>query len=109
MRHEVKIDYAGLSPENKILLLKEMGFREIPPPEHGTNCQSRQGRGLRCDCLQGVTTWGAPADVKEWLGETHNERAEFAARRQLHENDGIGENPGSWGSHLVQNAPRYNT
>lgn len=109
MQHGIQIDYAGLSPETKLQILKEMGFREIPPAEHGTNCTSRQGRGLICDCLQGVTTWGAPLDVKAWLGESHEARAEFAARRQLHQNDGIGESPGSWALHLERTAPRYTT
>lgn len=107
MLHGISIDYAGLDPEMKVKILSEMGFKEIPPAEHGTNCTSRQGRGLICDCLQGVTTWGAPLDVKTWLGETHDERAEFAARRQLYQNDGIGESPGSWSNHLEKNAPRY--
>jgi hypothetical protein len=107
MQHNFMVNYAGLSPQQKIQIMEEMGFKEIPPAEHGTNCTSRQGRGLICDCLQGVTTWGAPLDVKTWLGETHDERAEFAARRQLYQNDGIGESPGSWSNHLEKNAPRY--
>jgi hypothetical protein len=106
VKHEFAIDYAGLTPQQKILILEEMGFKEIPPPEHGTNCLSRQGSGMRCDCLQGVTTWGAPLDVKKYLGETHEERAEFAARRQMYLNDGEGENPGPWWAHLEKNAPR---
>jgi len=107
MKHEVGIDYAGLTPQQKILILEEMGFKEIPPPEHGTNCLSRQGSGLICDCLQGVTTWGAPVDVKKYLGETHEERAAFAARRQAYQNEGEGQNPGPWWAHLEKNAPRY--
>lgn len=107
MQHGISINYAGLDPQTKIQILEEMGFKEIPPAEHGTNCLSRQGRGLICDCLQGVTTWGAPPDVKAWLGETHEERAEFAARRQLYLNEGEGQNPGPWWTHLEKNAPRY--
>lgn len=107
MQHNFTVNYAELSPQQKIQILEEMGFKEIPPAEHGTNCTSRQGSGLICDCLQGVTTWGAPLDVKTWLGETHGERAEFAARRQLYLNEGEGQNPGPWWTHLEKNAPRY--
>lgn len=107
MQHGITINYAAMSPADKIKILEEMGFKEIPAPEHGTNCTSRQGRGLICDCLQGVTTWGAPVDVKKWLGETHEERAEFAAKRQPYLNEGDGENPGPWFVHLEKNAPRY--
>lgn len=109
MQHGININYAGLSPQDKLQILTEMGFREIPPSEHGTNCTSRQGRGLVCNCLQGVTTWGAPLDVKGYLGETHDQRVEFAVRRQMHQNEGVGENPGSWMSHLERTAPRYNS
>ena len=107
MQHGININYATLSPQDKLQILEEMGFKEIPPAEHGTNCLSRQGRGLICDCLMGVTTWGAPLDVKRWLGETHEERAEFAAKRQMYLNEGEGESPGSWVYHLEQNAPRH--
>lgn len=109
MQHGVNIDYARLDPETKLQILKEMGFREIPPMEHGTNCTSRQGSGLICDCLQGVTTWGAPSDMKRWLGETQEQRAEFAERRQSYQNDGIGDSPGTWSAHLERTAPRYNS
>lgn len=107
MQHGINIDYASLDNETKLQILKEMGFREIPPMEHGTNCLSRQGSGIICDCIQGVTTWGAPLDMKKWLGETHEERAAFAARRHTYLNDGEGESPGSWAIHLEQNAPRH--
>jgi hypothetical protein len=107
VKHEFAINYAGLTPQQKLVILEEMGFKEIPPSEHGTNCLSRQGSGMICDCLQGVTTWGAPQDVKKYLGETHEERAKFAARRQLYLNEGEGESPGSWIHHLKKNAPRY--
>jgi len=109
MQHSFSIDYAGLGPEAKLQILKEMGFREIPPAEHGTDCTSRQGRGLICDCLQGVTTWGAPLDMKRWMGESQEQRAEFAERRQSYQNDGIGNSPGSWAGHLEKTAPRYNS
>ncbi|QJD53813.1 hypothetical protein SEA_KELA_253 [Streptomyces phage Kela] len=107
MQHGIQIDYSTLSPETKIQILREMGFKEIPPAEHGTNCLSRQGSGMICDCLMGVTTWGAPLDVKKWLGETHEARSEFAARRHAYLNDGEGESPGSWAVHLEKTAPRY--
>lgn len=109
MQHNVSINYATLDPETKLRIAKEMGFREVSPAEHGSNCHSRQGSGICCDCIQGVTMWGAPLDVKPYLGETHEQRAEFAARRQLHDNDGIGESPGSWYQHLERTAPRYNS
>jgi hypothetical protein len=109
MQHGVNIDYAGLSPETKLQILKEMGFREISPDEHGSNCLSRQGSGLICDCLGGVTTWGAPSDVKPYLGETHEIRAAFFARRQTYLNEGEGESPGSWRVYLERTAPRYNS
>lgn len=109
MQHSMNIDYSGLSPEQKLQILTEMGFKEIPPAEHGTNCTSRQGSGLICDCLQGVTTFGVPMDVKAWLGETHDDRAAFSARRQVYLNDGVGENPGTWADHLAKSAPRYNS
>ncbi len=107
MQHGITINYAGLSPEVKLQIIKEMGFGEIPPAEHGSNCRSREGRGIRCDCLPGVTMWGAPLDVKPYLGETHEQRTEFAAKRQLAENDGEGKHPGSWVTHLENTAPRY--
>lgn len=107
MRHGISIDYAGMTPEEKLQIMKEMGFREIPPAEHGTDCTSRQGRGLICDCLMGVTTWGAPPDVKTYLGETHDRRVEFATKRQAYLNHGEGESPGSWVAHLEATAPRY--
>lgn len=107
MQHGIDINYTGLSPQQKLQILEEMGFKEIPPAEHGANCLSRQGNGLICDCLMGVTTWGAPVDVKKWLGETHEERAEFAAKRQAYLNEGEGRNPGPWWAHLEKNAPRY--
>jgi len=109
MQHNFNVNYAGLSPEQKLQILKEMGFGEISPNEHGYNCTSRQGRGLICDCLGGVTTWGAPSDVKKYLGETHEERTEFFARRSVYLNHGEGESPGSWRAHLEKTAPRYNT
>lgn len=107
MQHGVTINYAGLSPQQKLQILEEMGFKEIQPAEHGSNCLSRQGSGLICDCLQDVTTWGAPVDVKKWLGETHEERTAFAVKRQAYLNEGEGENPGPWWAHLEKSAPRY--
>lgn len=109
MQHGVNINYTRMSPEMKLQILKEMGFGEISPNEHGSNCTSLRGRGLICDCLGGVTTWGAPHDVKKYLGESHEERAEFFARRSAYLNDGEGESPGSWRVHLERTAPRHNS
>lgn len=102
-----KVNFAGLSPAQKLAILKEMGFKEDGPLEHGVNCTSRQGRGLKCDCLPGTTSFKAPADVKKYLGETMEARQVFAELRSEYENDGIGENPGSWADYLARTAPRY--
>jgi hypothetical protein len=109
MQHNFNVNYAGLTPREKLQILKEMGFQEASPEEHGWTCLSRQGKGIICDCLQGVTMWGAPADVKTFLGETHEQRADFAARRQPYMNEGEGQDPGPWWAHLEKTAPRYNT
>lgn len=102
-----KVDFAGLPPEQKLQILKEMGFKEDGPPEHAVNCTSRQGSGLVCDCLPGTTSFKAPADVKKYMGETMEARQKFAELRSEYENDGIGSSPGSWVDYLERTAPRY--
>lgn len=101
------VDFSTLDPAQKLHILNEMGFQEAAPLEHAVNCTSRQGSGLRCDCLPGTTSFKAPADVKRYMGETMEARQEFAEKRQEYENDGIGESPGSWTYHLERTAPRY--
>lgn len=105
----LKVEYAGLSPEMKLKILKEMGFREDGPLEHAVDCVSRQGSGFICTCWPGTTSFKAPADVKRYMGEDETARQEFARRRQEFQNDGDGENPGPWYAHLERTAPRYNT
>ncbi len=111
MQHGINIDYAGLSPAIKLQIIKEMGFGEISPGEHSSNCTSLWGRGLICDCLPGVTTWGAPFDMKHWLGETQEQRVAFAELRLAYDpnSDTPGVDPSPWYKHLERTAPRYNT
>ncbi|MCP9209605.1 hypothetical protein [Streptomyces cucumeris] len=104
-----KIDFYNLTPEQKLGILKEMGFREEGPPEHSASCTSRQGTGLVCTCLPGTTSFKAPADVRRYMGETPKAREEFAEKRWTYENDGIGKPPGLWVEHLEKTAPRWNT
>lgn len=104
-----KVDFTVLTPHDKLQILKEMGFQEDPPAECGPDCMSRQGTGLICDCWPPTTSWKAPADVREFMGETHKARREFAERRQTYENDGVGDSPGLWITHLEKTAPRYTT
>lgn len=108
MDHE-KINYLALSPDQKLWVMREMGFREENPLEHGINCGSRQGSGLRCTCLPGTTSFKAPGDVRRYMGETDEARRGFAEKRAEYENDGIGKNPGSWFDHLSETAPRHNS
>lgn len=104
-----KINYLAMSPEQKLQILREMGFREDSPLEHGVNCVSRQGSGLICTCWPGTTSFKAPTDVRRYMGETNEARQEFAKKRADYLNDDIGENPGSWFNHLEKTAPRYNS
>lgn len=108
MDHE-KINYLALTPAQKIWVMREMGFQEDSPMEHTVNCTSRQGDGLRCTCIPGTTSFKAPNDVRRYMGETNVARIAFAEKRSEYENDGIGENPGSWFDHLEKTAPRYNS
>jgi hypothetical protein len=109
MQHGIQIHYSGLSPETKLQILKEMGFRESGPLEHDTECTSRQGSGLICDCLPGTTSWKAPGDVRRHLGEHDEARRDFAEKRQQYQNDGIGDSPGPWYRYLEKTAPRHNS
>jgi hypothetical protein len=109
MQHGVTINYAALDPRTKLQILKEMGFQEVGPREHGVDCTSRQGSGLICDCLPGTTSFKATGDVKRFLGETQEARVEYAAKRSEYQNDGIGDSPGSWSSYLERTAPRHNS
>lgn len=108
VNHE-KTNYLALSPQQKLQVMEAMGFREGSPLEHGVDCVSRQGSGLICTCWPGTTSFKAPGDVRRYMGETNEDRREFAEKRAEYENDGIGENPGSWVDHLAKTAPRYNS
>lgn len=103
-----KIDFAALTPEDKLQILKEMGFGEVTPREHGYGCGSLQGSAFCCTCHPPLSTWTAPFDVRQYMGETKAARKEFAEKRWAHDNEGIGESPGLWVTHLEKTAPRYN-
>lgn len=108
MDHE-KINYLALTPAQKLWVMREMGFREGTPLEHGIDCTSRQGSALRCTCWPGTTSFKAPGDVRRYMGETSEARQAFAEKRSEYENNGIGNSPGSWFDHLEKTAPRHNS
>lgn len=93
----LKVDYRAMPPERKLALLEEMGFTRTRA-EHQISCTSIQGSGLICTCLAPPSKWLAPADVRKHLHETHDERAEYTARRSAWEDDGdeTGEKPERW-------------
>lgn len=86
---------ARLDPEKKLAVLEAMGFTRSRL-EHGVNCLSRQGSGLRCDCVPPESQWRAPADVRKHLGETWEARTAHRNERDLYFNDGIGRSPAPW-------------
>lgn len=104
---DFKIHLSTLSPAEKLEALKEMGFTEVPPEEHTINCTSIQGSGLRCTCIPPTTSFKAPLDVRVYMGENVERRQSFAEKRWENMNDGIGESPGMWITHLENTAPRY--
>jgi hypothetical protein len=103
------IDYRSLSPEKKLKILEEMGFSENPPDEHASNCPDRQDDAFRCDCIPPTTSFKAPLDVKAYMGESLRARRDFGEKRSAFVNDGDGEDPGLWITHLEKTAPRYNS
>jgi hypothetical protein len=104
---DFKMHLSMLSPEEKLEVLKEMGFRENTPSEHAADCVSRQGSGFICTCEPPVTTWTAPAEVRQYMGEDNDSRRKFAEKRWEYMNNGIGESPGLWVFHLERTAPRH--
>lgn len=101
------ISLAELSPEEKLHILKAMGFTENAPHEHARGCAHLVDNGLRCGCIPPVTNWTAPADVRGYMGESDKARKAFAEKRQEYLNDGDGEDPGPWSYHLTKTALRY--
>lgn len=93
----LKVDYQSMPPEEKLAILREMGFTRTRA-EHTITCTSIQGSGLICTCIAPTSKWSAPVDVRKHLNETHPERVEYTARRSAWEDDGIesGEKPERW-------------
>jgi hypothetical protein len=65
-------DYAELSPERKLEILKAMGFIAFWD-EHQPDCPAQYTSGIRCICVPPGTSWHAPRDVKEYMHETYQE------------------------------------
>lgn len=71
---DLKTIVASLTGEQKVALVKAMGFRPMGD-DHDHDCVRRtHGSGFRCNCVPPATTWGQPRDVDVFRKETWDER-----------------------------------
>jgi len=74
------LDWAGLPPEEKLRIVKVMGFTGLANP-HTADCPAGYGSGYLCQCVPEPTLYQPPQDVLEYLGETWEDRLAKARER----------------------------